>query len=135
MYTVYHNVMYMYLPYSLKFSRGNYFTVLRNLKYSWSSFQPLLASVINVEILQDKNNYFLSWPCSDHEIRENFNLEKCGITDHCSIYNIQVLYNITRIMLYLLIMYSLQAVERSGAAGGGGWFSSVSSFLANNFYW
>lgn len=28
------------------------------------------------------------------------------------------------------------AVDKTGAAGGGGgWFSSVSSFLANNFYW
>ena len=30
----------------------------------------------------------------------------------------------------------MQAVERSGAAGGGGgWFSTVSSFISNSLYW
>ena len=41
-----------------------------------------------------------------------------------------------KITTYYDICFPPQAIERSGAVGqGGGWFSSVSSFIANSFYW
>jgi hypothetical protein len=37
---------------------------------------------------------------------------------------------------YLYFLYSLQAIEKSGVVEqGGGWFSSVSRFLSESFYW
>ena len=69
------------IPYSLKFLRINYFAVLPNsaqkqfflwIKFSWSSFQPHLASVMNLKF-RGRN---FSRPFSIHEIHENFQPRK-----------------------------------------------------------
>ena len=48
-----HTMHVSVIPYSLNFSRGKYFAVLPNsaqkINFSWSSFQPCLASVMNMK--------------------------------------------------------------------------------------
>ena len=88
--------MTMTIPYNLKFSRIKYFAVLPNsaqkqkfswIKFSWSSFQPCLASVMNLKFRG--RNFFavIVWPVKSVKFSNLENFRLCGRHTNQSLYS------------------------------------------------